>query len=99
MTTQPTEHRPVPDPPPMRTLRELRAALRAHGHPGDLEQFVEELDATDLDDLTTVRRLTQHFRHRVLLRLDPVGSAEVSRSNEDIAAELRRKLADRAAGR
>ncbi|MBH1937834.1 hypothetical protein I5Q34_26790 [Streptomyces sp. AV19] len=81
----------------MRTLRELRAALRTHGRLGDLQQFEEELDAADLDDLTAVRRITQHYRHRVLLRLDPVGSAAVGRPTDDVMAELRRKLADGAA--
>ncbi|MEV6674351.1 hypothetical protein [Streptomyces sp. NPDC051162] len=99
MTAHPTEHQPVPGPPPpMRTLRELRTALRAHGRRGDLEQMEEELETAELDDLTAVRRITQHYRHRVLLRLDPVGSAEVARSAEDITAELRRKLADAAGG-
>ncbi|MEU2853868.1 hypothetical protein [Streptomyces syringium] len=93
MTAHPAEHKAVPEPPPMRTLRELRTALRAHGHPGDLEQFEEEVDTADLDDLTTVRRITQRYRHRVLLRLDPVGSAAVARPIEDITDELRRKLA------
>ncbi|MFC5724688.1 hypothetical protein ACFP1Z_31510 [Streptomyces gamaensis] len=64
------------------------------GRPGDLQQFEEELGAADLDNLTAVRRITQHYRHRVLLRLDPVGSAAVGRSPEDVMAELRSKLAD-----
>lgn len=97
MTAHPTEQQAVPEPPPMRTLRDLRAALRAHGHPGDLEQLEQELDAADLDDLTAVRRITGRYRRRVLLRIDPNGAAAVGRSNEDMAAELRRKLADAAA--
>ncbi|MEV4922246.1 hypothetical protein [Streptomyces roseoverticillatus] len=56
------------------------------------------MDTTDLDDLTAARRITQHLRHRVVLRLDPVGSAAVGRSTEDTTAELRRKLAEVAAG-
>ncbi|MFC5724857.1 hypothetical protein ACFP1Z_32385 [Streptomyces gamaensis] len=96
MSAQPTEHRPVPGPPPMSTSHELRAALKVHGLPGDLEQFEEELGTADLDDLTAVRRITQHYRHRVLLRLDPVGSAAVGRSAEDVMAELRRRLAEAA---
>ncbi|WP_338932047.1 hypothetical protein WEB32_22120 [Streptomyces netropsis] len=94
MTAHPAEHKAVPEPPPMRTLHELRAALRAHGHPGDLAQFEEALETADLEDLTAVRRIAQRYRHRVLLRLDPVGSAAVGKSIEDITDELRRKLAD-----
>ncbi|MFI1253969.1 hypothetical protein ACH4U6_09220 [Streptomyces netropsis] len=94
MTAHPAEHRAVPEPPPMRTLGELRAALRAHGHPGDLDQLEQELDAADLNDLMAVRRITGRYRRRVLLRTDPDGSAAVGRSNEDMAAELRRKLAN-----
>ncbi|MFV8129280.1 hypothetical protein [Streptomyces syringium] len=93
MTAHPAGRKAAPEPPPMRTLGELRAALRAHGHPGDLEQFEEEVETADLDDVRTVRRTTQRYRHRVLLRLDPVGSAAVGRSTEDVRDELRRKLA------
>ncbi|MBH1934097.1 hypothetical protein I5Q34_07280 [Streptomyces sp. AV19] len=83
----------------MRTLRELRAALRTHGFPGDPEAFERELDAAELDDLPRVREITQAYRHRVLLRLDPEGTAAVERTAEDVEAELRRKLAGGAAAR
>ncbi|WKU48674.1 hypothetical protein Q3V23_33915 [Streptomyces sp. VNUA116] len=93
MPAQSTDHRPAPDLPPMRTLRELRAALRTHGAPGDLDQLEEALDTADLDDLPRVRRITQHYHHRAVLRLDPVGWAAVGRSAEDVMTELRHKLA------
>jgi hypothetical protein len=78
--------------PPMGTLAELRAALSTWGFPGDRQKFEEELNAADLDDLTAVREITQAYRHRVLLRFDPQGSAALARPTADVAAELRRKL-------
>ncbi|MFI5621793.1 hypothetical protein [Streptomyces sp. NPDC051567] len=78
MTAQPEHHHEggsaVFDPP-MGTLRELRAALATWGFPGDRDRFEAELDAADLDDLTRVREITQAYRHRVLLRLDPAAAA------------------------
>ncbi|MCX5205226.1 hypothetical protein OG897_27685 [Streptomyces sp. NBC_00237] len=95
MTAQPDHHRPgrSASGPPMGTLHELRAALRAHSS-ADLDRFETELDEADLDDLAQVRELIQAYRHRVLLRLDPDGVAALARPNEDVAAELRRKLGE-----
>ncbi|GAA3487174.1 MULTISPECIES: hypothetical protein [Streptomyces] len=95
MTAQPA-HQRVELPaagPPMGTLHELRAALRTHSTV-DLERFEAELDDADLDDLAQVRELIQAYRHRVLLRLDPDGAAALARPNDDVAAELRRKLGE-----
>ncbi|WP_331717874.1 hypothetical protein OG468_41315 (plasmid) [Streptomyces zaomyceticus] len=78
--------------PPMRTLAELREALRVHGFPGDRAQFDAELGAVDLDDLTRVREITQAYRHRVLLSRDPHAAAAIARTDDDVADELRRKL-------
>ncbi|MGW6414863.1 hypothetical protein [Streptomyces sp. NPDC055055] len=92
MTAQPeyTGHGgPVP---PMRTLAELREALRLHGFPGDRDQFDAELGAVDLDDLTRVHEITQAYRHRVLLSRDPNAAAAINRTGTDVADELRRKL-------
>ncbi|GAA1377251.1 hypothetical protein ACFPK5_00310 [Streptomyces beijiangensis] len=95
MTAQPDHHQHGPaNGPPMGTLRELRAALGTWGFPGDLQQFEAELDATDLDDLSQVREITQAYRHRVLLRFDPQGAAALARSTQDVTDELRRKLAE-----
>ncbi|MCX4462406.1 MULTISPECIES: hypothetical protein [unclassified Streptomyces] len=94
MTAQPDHHDGSAFNPPMGTLAELRAALSTWGFPGDRQQFEEELDAADLDDLTTVREITQAYRHRVLLRFDPQGSAALARSTADVTAELQRKLAE-----
>ena len=91
MTAQP-EHHHDDVVPPMRTLAELRAALKTWGFPGDVDAFEEELADADLDDLTRVREITQAFRHRVLLRSDPQGTAALSRTAEDIADELLRKM-------
>lgn len=79
---------------PMGTLAELREALSTWGFPGDRQRFEEELDAADLDDLTKVREITQAYRHRVLLRYDPQGMAELARPTSDVEDELRRKLAE-----
>ncbi|MFF9899136.1 hypothetical protein [Streptomyces longispororuber] len=78
----------------MRTLAELREALDTWGFPGDRQAFEEEFDAADLDDLTTMRELTQAYRHRVLLRYDSQAMAALARSTDDVTAELRRKLAE-----
>ncbi|WP_308370176.1 hypothetical protein [Streptomyces sp. McG3] len=91
MTAQP-EHDVVP---PMRTLAELRAALRVWGFPGDIQSFEKELADADLDDLTRVREITQAYRHRVLLRCDPQAMAALMRSTHDVAFELGGKMAER----
>ncbi|MEV7445715.1 hypothetical protein AB0O22_32040 [Streptomyces sp. NPDC091204] len=80
--------------PPMGTLAELREALSTWGFPGDRQKFEEELDILNLDDLTGVRKLTQAYRHRVLLRNDPQGMAALARPTDDVEAELRRKLSE-----
>ena len=95
MTAQPDHQADRPGPtPPMRTLAELRAALGVWGFPGDLTQFEKELDALDLDDLTSVRQIIQGFRHRVMLRCDPQAMAALMRSTHDVAFELGQKMAE-----
>lgn len=91
MTAQPDHHDVVP---PMRTLAELRAALKTWGFPNDLAEFEKELADADLDDLTRVREITQAYRHRVLLRCDPQAMAALMRSSQDVAFELGQKLAE-----
>ncbi|MEU8543091.1 hypothetical protein AB0C52_24425 [Streptomyces sp. NPDC048717] len=92
MTAQP-HYETAPGPvPPMRTLAELRDALATHGLPGDRIRFDVELGAVDLDDLTSVREIVQAYRHRVLMRHDTGATAAITRSDADIAAELRRKM-------
>ncbi|MFJ7416559.1 hypothetical protein ACIQWZ_38040 [Streptomyces sp. NPDC098077] len=96
MTAQPDHHDVVP---PMRTLAELRTALRAWGIPGDADKFEKELADTDLDDLTRVREITQAYRHRVLLRCDPQAMAALMRPTHDVAFELGGKMTERRQGR
>ncbi|RST24951.1 hypothetical protein EF908_02315 [Streptomyces sp. WAC04770] len=91
MTAQP-DHEAIP---PMRTLAELRTALRVWGFPGDGEEFERELADADLDDLTRVREITQAYRHRVLLRCDPQAMAALMRPTHDVAFELGGKMAER----
>ncbi|MGD6765955.1 hypothetical protein ACOKM5_44240 [Streptomyces sp. BH097] len=91
MTAQPEHHDVVPK---MRTLAELRAALRVWGIPGDLDAFEKELADADLDDLTRVREITQAYRHRVMLRCDPQAMAALMRSTDDVADEIRRKMSE-----
>ncbi|CAM5483418.1 hypothetical protein GCM10010329_67780 [Streptomyces spiroverticillatus] len=99
MTAQPEHHhRPVPAPP-MTTVRELRLALRTYGTSAEVDEFEERLADADLDDLTQARRLVQRYRHRVLLRCDPEGAAALARTDDDVAAELRRRLDAKAGGR
>ncbi|MFD7867804.1 hypothetical protein [Streptomyces sp. NPDC059783] len=92
MTAQPEHHDVVP---PMRTLAELRAALRVWGIPGDSEKFEQELAGADLDDLTRVREITQAYRHRVMLRCDPQAMTALMRSTHDVAFELGQKMTER----
>ncbi|MFF6844629.1 hypothetical protein ACFY8X_38565 [Streptomyces tanashiensis] len=94
MTAQPEYTGPSGPVPPMRTLAELREALIAYGFAGDRQEFDAELGAVDLDDLTRVREIVQAYRHRVLLARDPHATAAIARSNDDVAAELRRKLSE-----
>ncbi|MCR8945064.1 hypothetical protein NW249_23380 [Streptomyces sp. OUCMDZ-4982] len=94
MTAQP-DHRDTA--PPMRTLAELRSALRGWGFPGDIESFEQELEGTDLDDLSRVRGIVQAYRHRVLLRCNSQAMAALTRSSRDVAFELGEKLAGRTA--
>ncbi|MGW6605710.1 hypothetical protein [Streptomyces sp. NPDC055036] len=94
MTAQPDQYDGPAFNPPMGTFAELRAALSTWGFPGDRQQFEEELDAADLDDLTTVREITQAYRRRVLLRYDAQAMAALARSTEDVTAELRRKMTE-----
>ncbi|MFJ2561358.1 MULTISPECIES: hypothetical protein [unclassified Streptomyces] len=93
MTAQPDHQADRPGfTPPMGTLSELREALSTWGFPGDRQQFEKELNALDLDDLTSVREITQAYRHRIRLRYDPQGMAALARSTDHVEGELRQRL-------
>ncbi|KIF67092.1 hypothetical protein HY68_35745 [Streptomyces sp. AcH 505] len=93
MTAQPDHEADRPGfTPPMRTFAELREALSRWGSDGDRQKFDDELGATDINDHAKVSEITQAYRHRVLLRLDPAALAELARPTTDVEAELRRKL-------
>ncbi|MFE5595383.1 hypothetical protein [Streptomyces sp. NPDC056549] len=94
MTAQP-DHATPATPPPMRTIGELRTALRTWGYAGDLDAFETELAAARLDDdLHPVQEVVQAYRRRVLLRATPAAMAELSRPAGDLQAELRRRIAE-----
>lgn len=96
MTAQPEHPGTSQFAPPMRTLAELREALSTWGFPGDRQEFEAELDAIELDDLTRVREITQAYRHRILLRYSAGAMTALTRSTEDVEAELRRRMAEAA---
>ncbi|MFE7548882.1 hypothetical protein [Streptomyces gardneri] len=85
MTAQPGYTGPAGSVPPMRTLA-------AYGFPGDRKEFGAELGTVERDAPTRVREITQAYRHRVLLRRDANATAASARTNDDVAAELSRKL-------
>ncbi|MFJ4342993.1 hypothetical protein [Streptomyces sp. NPDC088915] len=91
MTIQPEHHDHAL--PPMHTLAELRTALRHGGFDGDAAAFERELAAADLDDPAAVRGIVQAYRRRVTLHSTPEAMTALSRSTDDVEAELRRKLA------
>ncbi|MEU3279216.1 hypothetical protein [Streptomyces antibioticus] len=99
MTAQPEHPGASQFSPPMRTLAELREALSTWGFPGDRQEFEQELDAIELDDLTKVREITQAYRHRILMRYDPLAMAALARPTGDVEAEIRRRLAEAGAAR
>ncbi|MGY3202489.1 hypothetical protein [Streptomyces sp. TE5632] len=75
------------EPPPMRTLGEVRAALAAGlGFPGDLARLEAELAATlnrvDFTDLREVSELIATYRGHVLTRCDPDFEASLAEGIE-----------------
>ncbi|MCX4587137.1 hypothetical protein [Streptomyces sp. NBC_01481] len=76
MTTQPILPTAPVEPPPMRTLGEVRAALAAGlGFPGDLARMEAELAATlervEYTDLHEVSEIIASYRGHVLTRCSP----------------------------
>ncbi|MET9427386.1 MULTISPECIES: hypothetical protein [unclassified Streptomyces] len=83
------------EPPPMRTLGEVRAALAAGlGFPGDLARMEAELAATldrvDYTDLREVSAIIAAYRGHVLTRCDP-GFEDALAEGVDLALALKRE--------
>ncbi|MDG4859879.1 hypothetical protein P8605_17260 [Streptomyces sp. T-3] len=78
----------------MDTSAELREALSMWGFPGDRQELQKELASAGLDDRTAVRRITQGYRHRVLMRYNPGALAALAGPTDDVEAEFRRKMAE-----
>ncbi|MEF9904695.1 hypothetical protein [Streptomyces sp. P9-A2] len=95
MSEQPVHPEAPVEPPPMRTLGEVRAALAAGlGFPGDLARLEAELTATinrvDFTDLREVSELIAAYRGHVLTRCDPDFEASLA-EGIDLARALKRE--------
>ncbi|GGZ95495.1 hypothetical protein ACFOOM_13570 [Streptomyces echinoruber] len=95
MSEQPLQPEAPAEPPPMRTLGEVRAALAAGlGFPGDLARLEAELAATldrvDYTDLHEVSELIAAYRGHVLTRCDPDFDASLAEGVE-LARSLKRE--------
>ncbi|MGY0068147.1 hypothetical protein ACWZEH_15235 [Streptomyces sp. QTS137] len=87
MSEHPVHPEAPVEPPPMRTLGEVRAALAAGlGFPGDLARLEAELAATlnrvDFTDLREVSELIATYRGHVLTRCDPDFEASLAEGVE-----------------
>ncbi|MER5210033.1 hypothetical protein ABT063_05450 [Streptomyces sp. NPDC002838] len=94
MSEQPAQPEVPVEPPPMRTLGEVRAALAAGlGFPGDPARLEAELAATlnrvDFTDLHEVSELIATYRGHVLTRCDPDFEASLAEGVE-LAMSLKR---------
>ncbi|MFG2291841.1 DUF6247 family protein [Streptomyces sp. NPDC048603] len=76
-----------PSPLPLRTLGDIRAALRdGHGFPGDRDNFeaalTRALEASDETDLQAVAEVIVDYRGRIRLRSDPAFEAALAEGLE-----------------
>ncbi|MFD8448691.1 DUF6247 family protein [Streptomyces coelicoflavus] len=82
-------------PPPLRTVDDLRAALRAgHGSPGDLDAFEADLqcalESSTTTEFTGVDAVIVDYRGRIRLYQDPDFDAAVQ-EGIDLTMRLKRE--------
>jgi hypothetical protein len=75
--------------PPLRTLGDVRAALRTgHGAPGDLAAFEQDLqralEASSEADLTAIAAVIRDYRGRILLVADPEHELAMQEAEEEL---------------
>ncbi|MFI9825448.1 DUF6247 family protein [Streptomyces sp. NPDC052013] len=85
----------VPTPFPLKTIGDIRAALRSgHGFPGDREAFEADLqqalEASSETDLKAVASVIIDYRGRIRLYQDPDFDIAVQ-EGIDLAARLKRE--------
>jgi hypothetical protein len=90
---------PGPAALPLKTIGDIRAALRSgHGFPGDRESFEADLqralEASSETDLNAVAAVIVDYRGRIRLYQDPDFDIAVQ-EGIDLAARLKREAQDR----
>lgn len=90
--------RAVPTPLPLKTIGDIRAALRSgHGFPGDRETFETDLqhalETSSETDLRAVAAVIVDYRGRIRLYQDPECDIAVQ-EGIDLAARLKREAQD-----
>ncbi|MFG2945518.1 DUF6247 family protein [Streptomyces adustus] len=90
---------PVPAPLPLRTIGDIRAALRSgHGFPGDRESFEADLqyalETSTETDLHAVATVIVDYRGRIRLYQDPEFDIAVQ-EGVDLATRLKQEDQDR----
>ncbi|MDX3642475.1 hypothetical protein [Streptomyces sp. MB09-02B] len=90
---------PVPAPLPLKTIGDIRAALRSgHGFPSDQESFEADLqhalDTSSETDLNAVAAVMVDYRGRIRLYQDPDFDISVQ-EGIDLAARLKQEAQDR----
>ncbi|MFC8430771.1 MULTISPECIES: DUF6247 family protein [Streptomyces] len=95
------QHAETPGPAalPLKTIGDIRAALRAgHGFPGDRESFEADLqralEASSETDLNAVAAVIVDYRGRIRLYQDPEFDIAVQ-EGIDLAARLKQEAPDR----
>ncbi|MEW1869044.1 MULTISPECIES: DUF6247 family protein [Streptomyces] len=86
---------PIPAPLPLRTIGDIRAALRSgHGFPGDQETFEADLqralEASSETDLNAVAAVIVDYRGRIRLYQDPDFDIAIQ-EGLDLAAQLKQE--------
>ncbi|WP_340378717.1 DUF6247 family protein [Streptomyces sp. SS7] len=90
---------PVPAPLPLKTIGDIRAALRSgHGFPGDRETFEADLqhalETSTETDLNAIAAVIVDYRGRIRLYQDPEFDIAVQ-EGIDLAARLKQEAQER----